>query len=48
MKINEILIGVAIELGFADPSSLDVDSTVQEANIAYPTDAGMILKLAKK
>jgi hypothetical protein len=48
MKINEVLIGVAVKKGFADPSSLDVDSTVQEANITYPTDAGMIMKLAKK
>lgn len=48
MKINEIVIGVAFAKGFADPSSLDVDSTAQEANITYPTDAGMLIKLAKK
>lgn len=48
MKINEIIVGVAVQKGFADPSKLDVDSTVQEANISYPTDAGMLVKLAKK
>jgi IS5 family transposase len=26
----------AVKLGFANPSGLDVDSTVQNANIAYP------------
>lgn len=48
MKINEIIVGVAVQEGFADSSELDVDSTVQEANISYPTDAGMLLKLARK
>ncbi len=48
MKINDIIVGIAVKEGFANPSSLDVDSTVQEANITYPTDAGMVVKLAKK
>ena len=48
MKINEMVVKVAVENNFADPSSLDVDSTVQEANIAYPTDASMLLRLARK
>lgn len=29
----------AAELGFADPREVDIDSTVQEANISYPSDA---------
>lgn len=48
MKINEVVVRVAVKQGMADPSLLDVDSTVQEANMSYPTDAGMLLKLAKK
>jgi hypothetical protein len=48
MKINEAVVKVAVEKEFADPSALDVDSTVQEANITYPTDAGMLLRLARK
>jgi transposase, IS5 family len=35
----------ATELGFADPSARDIDSTVQEANIAYPSDAHLIVKM---
>jgi IS5 family transposase len=42
---NEIA-KVAVGLGFADPSELDIDSTVQEANIAYPSDAILMTKLA--
>ena len=32
-------------LGFADPNETDFDSTVQEANIAYPADANLMIKL---
>ncbi len=35
----------AVHLGIAEPSVLDVDSTVQQANITYPTDAKMLRKL---
>ena len=42
---NEIA-KVAVALGFADPSEADIDSTVQEANIAYPSDASLMTKLA--
>jgi transposase, IS5 family len=35
----------ATELGFADPSKMDVDSTVQKANIAYPSDAQLMVKM---
>lgn len=48
MKINDLVVAVAVDRNFADPSAMDVDSTVQEANISYPTDAGMLMKLAKK
>jgi hypothetical protein len=48
MKINEIVVNVAVENSFADPSTLDLDSTVQEANMTYPTDAGMLLRFSRK
>lgn len=35
----------AVKLGFADPSEVDFDSTVQEANIAYPSDVSLMSKL---
>jgi len=41
------IVQISHKLGFADPSWMDVDSTVQEANISYPSDAQMMLKLAK-
>ena len=37
---------IAVALGFADPFDTDFDSTVQEANIAYPADANLMTKLA--
>jgi transposase, IS5 family len=44
---NEVAVW-ATELGFADPAKMDIDSTVQEANIAYPSDAHLLRKLAQK
>lgn len=35
----------AVKIGIADASKIDIDSTVQEANITYPTDAKMLRKL---
>ena len=35
----------ATHLGFADPATMDIDSTVQEANIAYPSDAHLMVKM---
>jgi transposase, IS5 family len=35
----------ATELGFADPSAMDIDSTIQEANIAYPADVHLLVKM---
>jgi hypothetical protein len=37
---------VAVSLGFADPSKLDIDSTVQEANMSFPADAWFMVKIA--
>ncbi len=47
-KIGDYVICVAQKLGFADTSWVDIDSTVQEANIAYPSDATLMQKLAQK
>jgi IS5 family transposase len=44
---NEVAVW-ARTLGFADPAVMDIDSTVQEANIAYPADAQLMRKLAQK
>ena len=44
----DIVLRAAMKLGFADPTWMDVDSTVQEANISYPSDANLITKLAQK
>ena len=35
----------AVKLGFGDPSDVDIDSTVQEANMAYPADSCLLKKL---
>ncbi len=37
---------IAVNLGFANPDQVDFDSTVQEANISYPSDASLMTKLA--
>ena len=37
----------AVNLGFADCSDVDVDSTIQEANMAYPMDSSLLCKLGK-
>jgi IS5 family transposase len=35
----------ATQRGFADPATMDIDSTVQAANIAYPSDAHLMVKM---
>lgn len=39
------VVQLAAQMGFADPGDVDIDSTVQEANMTYPTDAKMLRKL---
>ena len=36
---------IAVKLGFADPAQFDIDSTIQEANMAYPSDSNLLCKL---
>lgn len=47
-QIGEAVLQVAHAVGFADPTWMDVDSTVQAANMAYPADAQLLRKLAHK
>jgi IS5 family transposase len=39
---------VASRLGFANPDRMDIDSTVQEANMSYPSDMNLLGKLTAK
>lgn len=39
---------IATQLGFTNASEMDIDSTVQEANISYPSDTNLLAKLAAK
>jgi len=36
---------LGVHCGYGDPSQTDIDSTVQEANMAYPSDATLLPKL---
>ena len=44
-KLANYLAVLASRLGFADANKLDIDSTVQEANMAYPSDVSLLTKL---
>jgi hypothetical protein len=44
-QVANQVVGWATELGFANPSVMDIDSTVQEANIAYTSDAHLMVKM---
>jgi len=46
--IGHYVVQVATQAGFADAAWMDIDSTVQEANIAYPADATLMKKLCEK
>ena len=45
-KLNDLILIHATKIGFADPSKMDVDSTVQNANMAYPSDANLLVKMS--
>jgi IS5 family transposase len=44
-QLANLLCKNAVALGIANPSDIDIDSTIQEANMTYPTDAKMLRKL---
>ena len=47
-KITQLILQQAAKAGFANPKITDFDSTVQEANIAYPSDVSLMVKLSEK
>lgn len=46
--LGDFVLRLAQRMGIADPSWMDVDSTVQEANMSYPSDANLLKKLSLK
>ncbi len=47
-EIALLVMKFAKDAGFAKSEWMDIDSTTQEANISYPSDASLMLKLARK
>ena len=47
-KISNFMAKLGVDLGYGDPSELDQDSTIQEANASYPSDASLMVKAAEK
>lgn len=47
-SLGDYVLKVAVTAGYADPSWMDVDSTVQQANMSYPADASLLKKLSLK
>lgn len=47
-EIGHYVLKVAHAQGFSDASWMDIDSTVQEANMAYPADSSLMKKLSEK
>jgi len=45
-KLANLMSQQAVHLGYANPAHLDMDSTIQEANIAYPAKPNLLLKVA--
>ena len=45
-QIANLIAVQAVKLKYANPSKLDIDSTVQEANITYPSIAKLLVKVA--
>ena len=45
-KLANLMSQQAVRLGYANPAEFDVDSTVQEANIAYPALVNLLIKIA--
>jgi len=47
-SLSTLVIQKAAEYGFTNSDFMDLDSTVQEANICYPSDISMMRKLVQK
>jgi transposase, IS5 family len=46
--IGEFVLRIAKKAGFTHSKWMDMDSTVQEANITYPSDANLMVKVIRK
>lgn len=44
-NLANVLAAHAVKIGFGDPRDIDFDSTIQEANMAYPADSSLLKKL---
>lgn len=47
-ELNRVLIDLGVEAGVVDVSRVRVDTTTVEANIAYPTDSGLLTKAIRQ
>ena len=47
-SISDYIVNLAVKLGFGIPSKVDIDSTVQESPMSYPSDATLMRKLTQK
>lgn len=45
-KLANLMAAHAVKLNYACPLQLDVDSTIQEANISHPSSANLLIKIA--
>ena len=47
-ELNRVLISLAVGAGVVDVSRVRVDTTTVDANIAYPTDSGLLTKAIRQ
>lgn len=47
-QLSNLIAKSAVELGLGFSETMDIDSTTQEANMSYPSDANLMVKLGKK
>ena len=47
-EIDELIVTQAVELGFGDPKVLSSDTTVQEPQIGYPNEPGILRGVAQR
>lgn len=45
-KLANAIAVIASKCGYANPANIDIDSTVQEANITYPSRGTLLIKIA--
>lgn len=47
-QLNQLIVGHATTLGFADPSVISADTTAQELHIGYPNEPGILKGIAQR